>query len=118
MLKAVRSRSVSPRRDYILFSTKSPPSVQRIPWPTVHHEDDDDIVRSGRKRDSNLYDTWLLTEDTFPWLLDSNVVVNQISYSRTTGVETWITSDGRAYLVQLYEPPDVESDTASEHVSQ
>ena len=31
------------------------------------------------------------------------VTVTQISYSRVTGAETWITSDGRAYLVRLEE---------------
>lgn len=31
------------------------------------------------------------------------VTVTKISYARNTGVETWITSDGRAYLVQLVE---------------
>ncbi|KAI0703596.1 hypothetical protein BC835DRAFT_1318330 [Cytidiella melzeri] len=30
--------SVSPRSEYILASTKSPSSVQRIPWPGVHNE--------------------------------------------------------------------------------
>lgn len=34
----------------------------------------------------------------------STVSVSEILYSRTTGVETWITSDGRAYFVRLNEP--------------
>ena len=32
-----------------------------------------------------------------------SVSVVQMSYSRASGVETWITSDGRAYFVQLSE---------------
>lgn len=31
------------------------------------------------------------------------VTVSQISFSRITGAETWITSDGRAYFVRLQE---------------
>lgn len=34
------------------------------------------------------------------------VTVSQICYHRQTGFETWITSDGRGYLVQLYEDQD------------
>ena len=36
------------------------------------------------------------------------VSVVQISYHRQTGFETWITSDGRAYLVQLVEDRDIQ----------
>lgn len=66
----IHSLSVSPRRDYILFSTKSPPTVQRIPWPAVHHEEDEDL--GIHKANESLYDTWVLSEDTFPWLVDNN----------------------------------------------
>lgn len=31
------------------------------------------------------------------------VTVNSITYSRITGAETWVTSDGRAYFVHLSE---------------
>ncbi|OSX67794.1 hypothetical protein POSPLADRAFT_1042987 [Postia placenta MAD-698-R-SB12] len=82
--------SVSPHNDCILFSTQGPPSVQRIPWP-------------GTPDDRDHYATWLLNEDEFPWLEDADVTVSRIIYSRSTGFEAWITSDGRAYLVQLYE---------------
>jgi hypothetical protein len=40
------------------------------------------------------------------------VTVSKILYSRTTGVETWITSDGRAYFVQLQETPDADLSTS------
>ncbi|KAI0639098.1 RIC1-domain-containing protein [Trametes polyzona] len=88
--------SVSPRKEYILFSTCNPPAVQRVPWPNTGGEG-----ASGREG----YDTWEVNEDELPWLVDSDVTVCQISYHRQTGYETWITSDGRAYLVQLYETP-------------
>lgn len=39
------------------------------------------------------------------------VSVSHISYSRTAGVETWITSDGRVYFVQLREPEDTDSNS-------
>ncbi|TFK93553.1 RIC1-domain-containing protein [Polyporus arcularius HHB13444] len=96
--------SVSPRKDSILFSTGSPPSLQRVPWPDVSGED-------GHARGG--YDTWVVNEEEFPWLVDANVSVVQISYHRQTGFETWITSDGRAYLVQLFEDHDIQQ-SASE----
>ncbi|TDL28863.1 RIC1-domain-containing protein [Rickenella mellea] len=92
--------SVSPRRHYILLSTKNPPAIQRIPWPSVENEDVD-----GRSQSKSWlgHDTWILNDTEFPWLIDPKVTVAGISYSRLTGVETWITSDGRAYFVQLHE---------------
>lgn len=92
--------SVSPRKDYILFSTKSPPSVQRIPWPAVH----EDGAGSDTEHSSQSFcDTWVLNEFDLPWLKDDHVTVTKILHPRQSGVETWCTSDGRAYLVQLYE---------------
>lgn len=47
------------------------------------------------------------------------VVVDKITYSRATNTETWLTSDGRAYLVQLYEHIEHDGyseDTTSEDV--
>jgi hypothetical protein len=39
------------------------------------------------------------------------VSISKILFSRATGVETWITSDGRAYFVHLTEvPEDVQND--------
>ncbi|KAK7694309.1 hypothetical protein QCA50_001491 [Cerrena zonata] len=32
--------SVSPRANYILFSTRSPPAIQRIPWPQLGGDDE------------------------------------------------------------------------------
>ena len=51
------------------------------------------------------------------------VTICEISYHRQTGFETWITSDGRAYLVQLYEeqesqPSASEASTADDDRTQ
>ncbi|CAL1696319.1 unnamed protein product [Somion occarium] len=97
--------SVSPRANYILFSTRNPPAIQRIPWPVL--SEDDDTEQHAASRDLKYYDTWVLNDEELPWLVDSDVTVNKILYSRQTGVETWLTSDGRAYLVQLYESNDL-----------
>ncbi|KAI5123710.1 hypothetical protein M0805_000304 [Coniferiporia weirii] len=93
--------SVSPRRRYIMFSTRNPPAVQRIPWPSTEDEFEDEDGEDRRTLSG--HDTWILNDYEMPWLVNSNVTVSQISYSRVTGVETWITSDGRAYFVQLTE---------------
>jgi hypothetical protein len=43
----------------------------------------------------------------------TSVTVSNISSFRNTDVESWITSDGRVYLVQLVESD--ESDTINSH---
>ncbi|KIY51327.1 RIC1-domain-containing protein [Fistulina hepatica ATCC 64428] len=102
--------SVSPRKNHILFTTKSPPAVQRIPWPSP--EEDDQISRKEVLHNDNEdeerrihigYQTWIFNDDDFDWFVESDVTVVKVLYSRTTGVETWITSDGRAYFVALQE---------------
>ncbi|RDB29503.1 RAB6A-GEF complex partner protein 1 [Hypsizygus marmoreus] len=92
--------SVSPRRYHLFFSTKNPPTIQRIPWP----EGDEDAAQvEGRKRRQQVgYDTWVLNEHDFSWFVDTDVSVTQILHSRIMGIETWITSDGRAYFVRLH----------------
>lgn len=52
--------SVSPRRQGMFFSTKTPPSIQKIPWPD---DDNDD--------DPNLYAGWIFNEHDFEWFVDS-----------------------------------------------
>jgi hypothetical protein len=42
------------------------------------------------------------------------VTVTKILHSRNTGVETWITSDGRAYFVQLQETSLSEASTSEQ----
>lgn len=55
--------SVSPRKDYIVFSTASPPALQRVPWPNVEGE-------GGNARGG--YDTWAVNEEELPWLVDAD----------------------------------------------
>ena len=48
-----------------------------------------------------------------------SVSIVQMSYSRTSGVETWISSDGRAYFVQLTETsPDPASQESTEEMEE
>lgn len=91
--------SVSPRKNYIVFSTSSPPAVQRIPWPVY---DESEIEEQTARRSLMGHDTWILSDHELPWLLDPDVTVTKILHS-ISGVETWITSDGRAYFVRLQE---------------
>ncbi|KAF8649858.1 hypothetical protein AX16_005620 [Volvariella volvacea WC 439] len=93
--------SVSPRRYYILFSTKNPPVVQRIPWPI---DDDEQVDGSGRpKAQFQGFDSWSINEQDCPWLVEPDVAVEKILWSRVTGVDTWVMTDGRAYFVRLSE---------------
>ncbi|KAI0963163.1 hypothetical protein AcW1_000322 [Taiwanofungus camphoratus] len=102
--------SVSSRNDCILFSTKGPPALQRVPWPG-----NPDDTHNGFKTWAD-YSTWVLNDEEFPWLIDADVFVTKISQAKSTGFETWITSDGRAYLVQLYENESVHSNTSESSV--
>ncbi|KAG6381430.1 RIC1-domain-containing protein [Boletus reticuloceps] len=96
--------SVSPRKHHLAFSTSAPPAIQRIPWPSY----DDADAENDRSRKSLFgYDTWILNDHELPWLVDSDVTVKKILYS-ISGVETWITSDGRAYFVRLEENSQTE----------
>ncbi|KAF7792482.1 hypothetical protein EIP86_003523 [Pleurotus ostreatoroseus] len=60
--------SASPRRDYILFSARSPPSVQRISWPQTQREAED----QDSEEKATFHDTWEFNEQYFPWMLDTN----------------------------------------------
>ncbi|KAJ7293159.1 RIC1-domain-containing protein [Mycena rebaudengoi] len=91
---------VSPRKHYILFSTRNPPAVQRIPWPEVEDEEGGD---GEPKAQLGTHETWVFNDHDFDFFVDSDVTTAKILYSRATGVETWITSDGRAYFVGLNE---------------
>ncbi|KIJ68689.1 hypothetical protein HYDPIDRAFT_179745 [Hydnomerulius pinastri MD-312] len=104
--------SVSPRKYHILFSTSSPPAVQRIPWPSY---DDSDSGNNHSRRSLVGYDTWVLNDHELPWLVDSDVTVMKILHS-TAGVETWITSDGRAYFVRLQENAQVEETVVDQEI--
>jgi len=56
--------SVSPRKTHVLFSTKDPPTIQRMPWPASEDEDSTQPHYS--------YDTWLLNDLDFAWLVDAD----------------------------------------------
>lgn len=108
---------MSPRKHYVLFSSRNPPSIQRIPWPV--HSDSGDEDETQKKVWAG-YNTWVLNEDKFSWLVEPDgndvitaymcvfwlilfvVNVTKILHSRQ-GVETWLTSDGRTYFVQLHD---------------
>ncbi|KAL1713253.1 RIC1-domain-containing protein [Schizophyllum commune] len=94
--------SLSPRKNYILFSTSNPPAIQRIPWPEDDEVDSADEGAEDRRIQIG-YETWVFNEEEFEWFVEHDVTVSKIIYSRTTGVETWITSDGRVYFVGLHE---------------
>ena len=59
--------SVSPRKHYILFSTGSPPAVQRIPWPIY---DETEAGEQTARRSLTGHDTWMLNDHDLPWLVD------------------------------------------------
>ncbi|KAH7883853.1 RIC1-domain-containing protein [Phlebopus sp. FC_14] len=105
-----RVLSVSPRNHHILFSTSSPPAVQRIPWPSY---DDGDNVDQSAHTSLVGYDTWVLSDHEMPWLVDSDVTVSEILQS-SSGVEAWITSDGRVYFVRLQEDTYMGADSDNE----
>ncbi|KJA25776.1 hypothetical protein HYPSUDRAFT_1069160 [Hypholoma sublateritium FD-334 SS-4] len=88
--------SVSPRKNHMVFSTRDPPTIQRMPWPADADDEDHGVAKPNLS-----YDTWLLNDMDFSWLVESDVHVEHISYSRLMNAETWITSDGRTYLVGL-----------------
>ncbi|KAG8930449.1 hypothetical protein FRC02_004160 [Tulasnella sp. 418] len=106
--------SISPRYSHILFATSSPPAIQRIPWPS-------EVARSDRlgersKGDKWIgHDTWFLTGSDLPWLLRRDTTVQRIAYSRAVGAEVWITSDGRAYFVTLYETDDEDDEDQADN---
>ena len=96
-----------------------------MPWPIGAH---DDVSVSPS---SLSYDTWLVNDIDFGWLIDCDgkltllifvtcmtyfsVFIAQIFHSKTMDGETWITSDGRAYFVDLRgysEPADIGLDGA------
>ncbi|KAJ3718412.1 RIC1-domain-containing protein [Lentinula raphanica] len=110
--------SVSLRKQNIVFSTKSPPAIQRVPWPAAEEEDegqpelnDEEEYGSRRRRKLDDYDQWIINDNDFGWLVEPEVTISQILHDRNTGVESWIASDGRAYIVYLNhneEPPTEE----------
>lgn len=75
--------SVSPRRNYLLFSTRNPRAVQRIPWPDADGEDAPGLQGN--------YDSWSVDEYNFPWFDCTDGAYDQFST---------ISIDLTVYLVQ------------------
>lgn len=73
ILTDLASSSVSPRKRYIMFSTKNPPAVQRIPWPSVDTDTEED--EEGSKAHLTGHDTWILNDEELPWLINSNGIL-------------------------------------------
>ncbi|KAH8835929.1 RIC1-domain-containing protein, partial [Flagelloscypha sp. PMI_526] len=90
--------SVSPRQRELYFSTMSPPAIQRIPWPDDEEDEDEDAPGGELKAGHQM---WVFNDTEFEWFIMPDVYVCKIVISRTTGVEAWVTSDGRVYFVRL-----------------
>ncbi|KAJ3890952.1 RIC1-domain-containing protein [Lentinula edodes] len=98
------------RVSYRTLPSKSTPATQRIPWPPTAEE--------WRKLDN--YDQWIINDGDFGWLVEPEVTISQILHDRSTGVESWIASDGRAYIVYLIrndEPSSEELPSDSKNAS-
>ncbi|KAK0465224.1 RIC1-domain-containing protein [Desarmillaria tabescens] len=111
--------STSPRRHYILFSTKNPPAVQRIPWPSEEDEPQNDYEGQEPRRNKRFgsYDTWIFNDHEFEWFVEPDWHLVHARVEVTVAhISTWITSDGRAYFVQLHESESEEESSTSEQV--
>jgi len=92
--------------------------VQRIPWPDADGEETNGFQGN--------YDSWSVDEYNFPWLDCTDgvydrlttivgrsddgtwlVAVTKITQPKAN-IETWITSEGNAYFVQLQGENDVD----------
>ena len=62
----------------MLFSTKSPPAIQRIPWPT---RDDSDEEAPPQPTALARYDTWVINDQELPWLVDLDGEYTCFSFS-------------------------------------
>lgn len=60
--------SVSPRRHHVLFSTQDPPTIQSMPWPIGNDDDDHEVAA----RAQFAYETWLLNDQDFEWLVETD----------------------------------------------
>jgi hypothetical protein len=65
--------SVSPRKHFLLFSTRDPPALQRIPWPEVEDEGNNQEEEGEEELQKTLgsYDTWVLNDHDFGWMVES-----------------------------------------------
>ncbi len=58
-----------------MFTTKDPPSVQRIPWPIIEDDLNEDYDDEEFKRSMSGHDTWILNDIEMPWLMNPNGAV-------------------------------------------
>ncbi|KAJ3858329.1 hypothetical protein EV359DRAFT_69097, partial [Lentinula novae-zelandiae] len=107
-----------------MFSTQNPPAIQRIPWPAseevVGERGSDEEEYGTRRRKLDNYDQWIINDGDFGWLVEPEVTISQIRHDQSTGVESWIASDGRAYIVYLIrndEPSSEELPSDSKNAS-
>ncbi|PPQ67413.1 hypothetical protein CVT25_005992 [Psilocybe cyanescens] len=106
-------QSVSPRKQYMVFSTRDPPTIQSMPWPAAESDEDEDI--SIEHAIPLSYNTWLLNDLDFSWLVEHDVHVTEIMHTKAMDGELWITSDGRAYFVGLHDVEGVVETSLNEH---
>lgn len=64
--------SASPRKHFILFSTKNPPAIQRIPWPAIDDTDGEGDGEAAKQEKSQFegYDTWIFNDQDFSWFVE------------------------------------------------
>lgn len=56
-----------------MFSTRDPPSVQRIPWPSVDDENNEEFADDGQPSKAlEGHHTWVLNDEELPWLVNAN----------------------------------------------
>lgn len=63
--------SVSLRKHCLLFSTKNPSTIQRMPWPM-----DEDAVRPEQAAPVG-YDTWIVNDEDFAWMVEPDGMIIQ-----------------------------------------
>ena len=63
---------MSPRKTFLHFSTRNPPAVQRVPWPSAGEDQHDDIEVDRNQKTELGHDTWMLNDEEMPWLVDTN----------------------------------------------
>jgi RAB6A-GEF complex partner protein 1 len=69
----ILQKSVSPRRQYILYSTKRPSAIHRISWPAVDDSSQDEIAPGPYQGKAHIgYDSWALDDEELPWLLEED----------------------------------------------
>ncbi|KAG8760105.1 hypothetical protein FRC14_004091 [Serendipita sp. 396] len=83
---------LSPRASFLLFSTRNPAAVQRMPWP----QDEGTVDQNWLG-----HETWSLESQNFPWIDSTeDTTLYRIHFIKSNAPEGWVSSDGKAYLTQ------------------